>query len=108
MSTSRILKWVTGGFEAFLGIPIIGGAFILSLLWLPLLVMLILHIVTLVLTQKDGGSSVGSILGIVASCLGWIPGVGMIMHILAAIFLMINASTPDLKNQNVTNTIEAQ
>src|SRR5690625_4626811 len=105
MSTSRILKWVTGAFEAFLGIPVIGGAFIVSLLWTPLLVMLILHIITLVLTKKDGGPAVGSILGIIASCLGWIPIVGMILHILAAIFLMINGATPDNKGKNPVQTL---
>lgn len=97
MSVSRILKWVTGAFEAFLGIPVIGGAFIVSLLWTPLIVMFVLHIVTLVLTKRDGGPATGSILGIVTSCIGWIPFVGMIMHILSAIFLMINAATSDNK-----------
>ncbi|MRG86328.1 hypothetical protein [Salinibacillus xinjiangensis] len=98
MSVSRILKWVTGGLEALLGIPVLGGAIILSLAWTPLLIMLILHIVTLVMTKKDGGKSVGSILGIITSCLGWIPGVGMVLHILSAVFLMINAAQPDQKS----------
>ncbi|UJL45469.1 hypothetical protein KFZ58_13795 [Virgibacillus sp. NKC19-16] len=97
MSVSRILKWVTGGFEALLGIPILGASIILGLWWTPLVVMLIMHIITLVMTKRDGGPSVGSILGIVTSCVGWIPGVGIVMHILSAIFLMINAATPDNK-----------
>lgn len=104
VSVSRILKWVTGGFEAFLGIPVIGGAFIIGLLWIPLAVMLVLHIITLVLTRKDGGPATGSILGIVASALGWIPGVGMVLHILAAIFLMINAATPDNQDESTVET----
>lgn len=95
MSPSRILKWVSGGLEAILGIPILGATIILSLVWIPLLVMLALHIVTLVLTKKDGGASTGSILGIITSCIGWIPFVGMIMHMISAIFLMIDASKPD-------------
>lgn len=57
--------------------------------------MLALHIVTLVFTKKDGGSITGSILGIVTSCIAWIPFVGMIMHILTAIFLMLDAAKPD-------------
>lgn len=97
MSVSRILKWVTGAFEAFLAIPVVGGTFIVSLLWTPLMLMFILDIVTLVLTKKDGGASTGGILGIITSCISWIPVVGMIMHILSAIFLMINASTADTK-----------
>ena len=95
MSSSRILKWVSGGLEAILGVPVLGAAIILGLFWIPLAIMLVLHIVTLVLTKKDGGRSTGSILGIVTSCIGWIPFVGMILHILSAIFLMIDASKPD-------------
>lgn len=95
MSSSRIMKWVTGALEALLGIPILGGTIILGLAWTPLLFMLVLHIVTLILTKKQGGPAAGSILGIVASVIGFIPGVGMVMHILSAIFLMINAATKD-------------
>src|SRR5699024_12123985 len=90
-----ILKWVTGAFEAILGIPLIGASIILSFAWTPLFAMLILHIITLVMTKRDNGASTGSILGIITSCVGWIPLVGMVMHILSAIFLMINAATPD-------------
>ncbi len=100
MSSSRILKWVTGGLEAILGIPVLGASIILGLVWIPLAIMLVLHIVTLVLTKKDEGRSTGSILGIVTSCLGWIPFVGMILHILSAIFLMIDASKPDKVSQS--------
>jgi len=100
LSVSRILKWVTGSFEAILGIPIIGAWIILSFAWTPLFAMLILHIITLVMTKRDNGASTGSVLGIITSCVGWIPFVGMVMHILSAIFLMINAATPDDQSVN--------
>lgn len=103
MSVSRILKWVTGGLEAILGIPVMGGMIVMGFYYTPLVIMLALHIITLVLTKRDKGHSVGSILGIVTSCVGWIPFVGMVMHILSAIFLMIGAANPDSKNgQNIT------
>jgi hypothetical protein len=95
ISISRILKWTTGACEAVLGVPLLGAAIILGFLWFPLAIMLVLHIVTLVFTIKDGGSPIGSILGIVTSCIAWIPFVGMIMHIITAIFLMINAAKTD-------------
>ncbi|WP_413376254.1 hypothetical protein [Alkalihalobacillus sp. 1P02AB] len=88
---SRVMKWIFGGLEAFWGIPFIGGLIILSLAWIPLGIMLILHIIGLVFASKENRSKTGHILGILASALGWIPGVGMILHILAAIFLMIEA-----------------
>ncbi|WP_113930629.1 hypothetical protein [Bacillus sp. P14.5] len=98
MSASRIMKWVTGAFEALLGVPILGAAIVLGFLWTPLAIMLILHIITLVLTKRDEGAYTGSILGIVTSCIAWIPFVGMIMHIITAIFLMIDASKTDRRS----------
>ncbi|THG90833.1 membrane protein [Alkalihalobacillus alcalophilus ATCC 27647 = CGMCC 1.3604] len=91
MKPSRIMKWTFGGLEAIWGIPILGGLLIIGLAWVPLVIMLILHIIGLVFASKENRSKTGHILGILASALGWIPGVGMILHILAAIFLMIEA-----------------
>lgn len=95
MSTSKILKWVSGGLEGLLGVPVLGGTIVIGLVWTPLAMMLILHIVTLVFTKKEGGSTKGSILGIVTSCLAWIPFVGMIMHIVSAIMLINDAAKSD-------------
>lgn len=95
MSASRILKWVSGGLEALLGIPVLGGMIVMGGGYAPLAIMLVIHIVTLVLTNNDKGDKVGSILGVVTSCLAWIPFVGMVLHILSAIFLMIGASKTD-------------
>ncbi|HDX9578193.1 hypothetical protein [Bacillus sp. 123MFChir2] len=96
--TVKILKWVSGGLEALLGIPVLGGTIIVSLLWLPLLFMLALHIITLVLAKKNGMSANGNVLGIVTSCIAWIPFVGMIMHILSAIFIMMDAARKEQTN----------
>ncbi|WP_339226554.1 hypothetical protein NSQ77_13480 [Oceanobacillus sp. FSL K6-2867] len=92
MSISRIFKWITGIFEGLLGIPFLGGLYILSNAWMPLFVMLILHIITLILTKKDNGSGFGSVLGIITSIIGWIPIVGMILHIITALILILSAS----------------
>ncbi len=99
-NTSTILKWVSGGLEALLGIPVLGGTIVLSLVWTPLLIMLALHIATLVYSRKEGQKSLGSILGIITSSIGWIPVVGMIMHIVTAIILLIDAFK--------SNAVEAQ
>lgn len=95
MSVSRILKWVTGGMEALLAIPLFGASIVIGSYYTVLPIMLVLHIATLVLTKRDNGHSVGSILGIVTSCIAWIPFIGMVMHTLSAIFLMIGASKED-------------
>ncbi|PAV31323.1 hypothetical protein CIL05_01330 [Virgibacillus profundi] len=98
MSISRIMKLITGIFEGLLGIPLLGGLYIFSQGWAPLFVMLILHIITLILTKNDRGASGGSILGIITSCIGWIPVVGMIMHMLTAVVLLITAAMGDRKS----------
>lgn len=105
MSVSRIMRWITGSFEAILGIPVLGGLLIFSTNYIPLGTMLILHIITLILTVDDQGRLRGNILGIVTSCIGWIPFVGMLMHIISATFLMIDASKPDNTNEAVTKEI---
>lgn len=92
MSLSRIMKWVTGGCEAFLGIPFIGGAFILSSGWGALFVMFILHLVTLLIAYNQKEGKAGSIIGMVTSAVGVIPILGMIMHIITAIVLLIDAA----------------
>src|SRR5699024_1085139 len=104
MSVSRILKWVTGSFEAILAIPLIGASIVVGSVYIALAVMLILHIITLVLTKRDGGKTVGSILRIVTSCIAWILFVGFIMHILSAIYLMVNASekNPVIKTEQIS------
>lgn len=100
MSVSRILKWVSGSLEAVLGIPVIGGTIVISFFWAPLLIMLALHIVTLMITKKEGGSTTGSIVGIVTSCVAIIPIVGMVMHIITAVILMMDASKPEHSAQD--------
>ncbi|WP_053363861.1 hypothetical protein [Bacillus sp. FJAT-27251] len=92
MSTATTLKWFTGVFEALLGIPFLGGAFIISNGWTPLFIMLVLHIVTLFFSFKEMQNKYGSILGIVTSVIGWIPVVGMIMHIITALALLFDAA----------------
>mgnify|MGYP003413354782 CR=1 FL=1 len=92
MKISTILKWVSGGCEALLGIPVLGGTIVVSLLWVPLLVTLALHVVTLMFSINEGTNKHGSIVGIVTSCVAWIPGVGMVMHIISAVLLMVDAA----------------
>ncbi|MCQ6275794.1 hypothetical protein JMM81_12595 [Bacillus sp. V3B] len=100
MKTSTILKWVSGGLEALWGIPILGGAIILSLAWTPLLVMAALHIVTLVFCAKEDTNKAGNILGLITSLVGWIPVVGMVMHIISAVIIMLDAYKSNQKTLN--------
>lgn len=95
MSSSRIMKWITGGLEALLAIPLVGGTIVIGFYYIPLVVMLILHIITLVMSIRQNGTIYGSVLGIVTSLIAWIPFVGWVMHVITAIFLMVSASKPE-------------
>ena len=75
--------------ETILGIPFWGGLLILSMFWSPLFLMLAFHIVALILLSKSKQRKTPAILGIVASTLGWIPFVGMILHIITAVLYWI-------------------
>lgn len=101
MKLSTILKWLTGGCEAFLAIPIAGGAFIFSNAWLPLLFMFAFHLITLVVSAREKRSYVGSILGIITSAIGAIPIIGWVMHTVTAIVLLLDAGrSTKLDNQS--------
>ncbi len=104
MKTYKILQWITGISEAFLAFPIIGGAFVISNGYVPLFVMLALHIVTLVYVNKEATISfqrTGSILGIITSLIAWIPFIGWFMHSITGIVLIINAVRKDKKDVEV-------
>ena len=93
ISNVKTFKWISGGFEALLGIPIIGGSIVLGFGYMPLLIALVLHIVTVVLAKKAGVTAFGNYFGIITACLAWIPILGMILHILSAIFILLGALT---------------
>ncbi|MCM3616787.1 hypothetical protein M3936_04240 [Sutcliffiella horikoshii] len=91
MQASTTLKWITGGMEAFLAIPFLGGLTVMGFGYSPLTLMLILHIITLVFSVKEGQKFHCSIWGIVASCLGWVIFLGWFLHTITAIVLIIDA-----------------
>ncbi|OIN67183.1 hypothetical protein BLD48_07250 [Exiguobacterium sp. KRL4] len=97
----RTLKWVSGGLEAMLGIPFIGGLIVIGTGYNALWLMLAFHIVVVVLTARAGRVSKGNIVGIVASTVGVIPVVGMLLHIAAAITILLDAA---FGNRIITRT----
>ncbi|MGU3472903.1 hypothetical protein ACLBWT_17375 [Paenibacillus sp. D51F] len=92
MPASRTMKWLTGVMELVLGIPLAGALIVIGFGYVPLFVMLILHIITFALSKSNGESSSGSILGIITSLIAWIPFVGMAMHLATAVTLFVSAS----------------
>jgi hypothetical protein len=101
----KALKWITGGLEALLGIPVLGGTIVIGLAWTPLVLMFVLHLITLIVSVKQGGAKHGSIVGLVTSVVAWIPIVGMIMHIITAVLLMIDAAKTVESKRNLERVV---
>ena len=90
MEKEKIMLLITAILETVLAIPILGGLIILASVWSILGVALVLHVITLIfLVQVKSKNLYGSISGIVASVLGWIPILGWILHVVSAILLWI-------------------
>ncbi|CAG7635927.1 hypothetical protein PAESOLCIP111_03720 [Paenibacillus solanacearum] len=92
MTGSRVLKWITGAFEVFLAIPVVGAAVVMGSAYTALGVMFILHVITLILSAKNKEPFYGSILGVITSVLAWVPLLGWILHLITGILLMVTAS----------------
>jgi predicted branched-subunit amino acid permease len=99
MKSSTIMKWITGVCEALLGIPFLGGLFVLANGWAPLLFMGVVHLITLLLSVRDNENKYGSIFGIITSIVALIPVVGMVMHIISALVLFVAAIRSRRKTQ---------
>ena len=85
----NVLKFISGAFEAFLGIPFLGGIYIISSGYTPLFIMLCFHIAVVIIAKSQGQTAYGNVLGIVTSCLALIPIVGMLLHMITAISIFI-------------------
>ncbi|TFB19210.1 hypothetical protein E3U55_10850 [Filobacillus milosensis] len=85
-----ILKLIASGIEFFLGIPFVGGVFILSSGWGALLFMLLFYIAILILSIYFGHAKWGAITGIAVSILAFIPFLGMVLHWIAFFVLLID------------------
>jgi hypothetical protein len=91
LTVSNYLKLTAAILESIMAIPILGGFIVVTLVWIPLFVALIIHILALVFSIREKKSKLGPILGIVTSLIAWIPFVGFIMHVITAIFNWIGA-----------------
>lgn len=91
--TLKLLKWISAGIEAFLGIPLLGGLIIMATGYTPLFLMLIFHIVLVVFSNKAGVKAGGNVVGIITSVIGFIPFLGMIMHLVTAMVIAVETAS---------------
>ncbi|MDR7071403.1 hypothetical protein [Fictibacillus barbaricus] len=104
MSVSRLLKLISGGIEAFLGIPFLGGLIVIASGWAPLQFMFFLHLVTFIVCFVQKQRVHGSVAGMITSVVAFIPGLGMVMHIVTAVILFIDVIRGDRRrNDHIIN-----
>ncbi|MFD2705892.1 hypothetical protein [Salibacterium lacus] len=85
-----LAKFITGGFEALLAIPIIGGSIVVFSGYSALWTAFILHLIAIAIMFVYRRSKAPNIFGLVASVIGLIPVVGWIMHVIAAVWLIMD------------------
>lgn len=95
-NTSVVLKWITGSLELALCVPVLSWVFVTFTGYIPLILMAVMHLITHIVTVKQGGRYEGSGVGFVASLLGAIPVVGFLLHLLAAFTLIASAKGYDV------------
>jgi hypothetical protein len=91
LTVSNYLKLAAAILETIMAIPVLGGAIVIGMLYTPLFIALIVHIAALIFSKQENKSILGPIFGIITSLIAWIPFVGFVMHIIAAIFNWIGA-----------------
>ncbi|GGE68676.1 hypothetical protein [Priestia taiwanensis] len=80
------LKGVNGVLELLIAFPFLIGLSSLAKIWELLVIMFFLHMLTLLLLIITKLSyKTGSLLGLLASIVGFIPFIGMLLHISTAV-----------------------
>lgn len=97
---SIFFKIITIISEGILAVPVLGGSIIVGLLWIPLIVMLFIHILGLIVANIEGKSTTGHILGIITSILGFIPFLGWFLHCITFIVLLTEIISDSKKKDN--------
>lgn len=77
--------------EGLMGIPFFGAALIVSSGYWLLFMMIFSHLYSLRSAKRRGRPLYPHIIGLAANVLGWIPLVGMTLHIIAAVCLLHRA-----------------
>ncbi|MDJ1474501.1 hypothetical protein QBX67_03460 [Bacillus sp. LS15-K4] len=92
----QALKWTTGIYHLLL-IPFcylfLNHA---NLYGIPLLVIA-LHITTILLAKKEGMNTYPHYIGIIVTLVAFFPYIEMFLHIIAAVFLLLDAASMNAK-----------
>ncbi|PEC22589.1 hypothetical protein [Bacillus cereus] len=92
----KALKW-TAGISHLLLIPCYLLQGLVNLYGIPFLIVITLHIITIVLAKKEGMKVYANYIGILSILIAFFPYIQIAIHIIAAIFLLLDAASTNTK-----------
>ncbi|MGE1214497.1 hypothetical protein [Bacillus toyonensis] len=94
----QALKWTTGIYHLLLLPCYYLFQSLVNLYGIPLLLLIVLHITTFLLAKKVGMNTYPHYIGIIVTLVAFFPYIAIVLHIIAAIFLLLDA-TSTTKNE---------
>ncbi|MEC5306243.1 hypothetical protein [Bacillus thuringiensis] len=93
----QALKWITGIYHLLLIPCYYLFPSLVNLDGLPLLLLIALHITTILLAKKAGMNTYAHYIGIIVTLVAFFPYIEILLHIIAAIFLLLDAVSMNAK-----------
>ncbi|MGE6537697.1 hypothetical protein [Bacillus luti] len=92
----KALKWTTAISHLILILCyLIQG--LVDLKGIPLLIVITLHIITILLSKKEGMNTYAHYIGIVTTLVAFFPYIEIALHTIAAVFLLLDAASTNTK-----------
>ncbi|PFR89933.1 hypothetical protein COK43_15055 [Bacillus cereus] len=93
----QAIKWTTGIYHLLLIPCYYIFPSLVNLYGIPLLLLIALHINTILLAKKEGMNTYAHYIGIIVTLVAFFPYIVIVLHIIAAIFLLLDAASTNAK-----------
>ncbi|PHD59677.1 hypothetical protein [Bacillus wiedmannii] len=93
----QALKWTTGIYHLFLLPCYYLFPSLVNLNGIPLLLLIVLHITTILLSKKAGMNTYPHYIGIIVTLFAFFPYIELVLHFIAAVFLLLDAASTTKK-----------
>ncbi|EOS8268916.1 hypothetical protein [Bacillus paranthracis] len=91
------LKWTTGIYHLLLLPCYYVFPSLVNLYGIPLLLLIALHITTILLSKKASMNTYPHYIGIIVTLVAFFPYIVIVLHMIAAIFLLLDAASMNAK-----------
>ncbi|MBY7112227.1 hypothetical protein ILT06_15130 [Bacillus sp. 17RED48] len=93
----QAIKWTTGIYHLLLLPCYYIFPSLVNLDGIPLLLLIALHITTILLAKKAGMNTYAHYIGIIVTLVAFFSYINIVLHIIAAIFLLLDAASTNKK-----------